>query len=114
MVTRVLLGDFEPMFRLGLEGLLVEAGCELVGEETVGVSLLDRTTSTAPDVVIVDPLRGGTPVAIAELTTACPALIVVACSSETSAMRIFPRFHHGESYACTLSPEALTVVAQER
>lgn len=112
-MTRVLLGEFEPMVRVGLMGLLAEAGCEVVAEETLGASLIERTQGAAPDVVIVDH-DDGSDTTIVDLTVAFPALLVVACSSETPTMRVFPRFHHGESYACPLSPETLADVAQDR
>lgn len=112
-MSRVLLDDFEPMLRLGLEELLAEAGHEVVGDEPAATSLLDRAQAAAADIVIVDAQRPTAPETLRALTRSCPASVIISCSSKTAVMRVYPRHHHGESYACAFSPEALAGVAQD-
>lgn len=111
-MSRVLLDDFEPMLRLGLEGLLADAGHQVVAGDAAAASLLDRTRAATPDVVIIDDRGPGAPATLRCLIEAFPAVVVIACSSETPTMRVFLPYHHGESYACALSPETLAGVAQ--
>ena len=44
-----------------------------------------------------------------EITSEFPAIKVIACSSEEPVMRVFPPFHHGESYASKLSAALLAL-----
>jgi hypothetical protein len=44
-----------------------------------------------------------------EITSEFPAIKVIACSCEEPVMRVFPPFHHGESYASKLSASLLAL-----
>ena len=44
-----------------------------------------------------------------EITSEFPAIKVIACSCEEPVMRVFPPFHHGESYASKLSAALLAL-----
>ena len=51
-MTRVLMGDFEALHRLGLEQILRVDGIELV--DTTGDDVLGRLLEALPDVIVLD------------------------------------------------------------
>ncbi len=102
-MSRVLIGDFNPVMRLGLCDLLTEAGCEVVAEDVDG-DLVDRLTRILPEVLLVDLDDEELARAV---SVAFPAIKVIACAPSGESMRIFPRFHHGESFLTPMSVEHL-------
>jgi serine/threonine-protein kinase len=52
--VRVVIADDELLLREGLERLLTEAGCQVVGKAGTADELLRRVELTRPDVAIVD------------------------------------------------------------
>ena len=52
-MTRVLMGDFEALHRLGLEDILRVDGIELVDTGS-GDDVLDRLLEALPDVIVLD------------------------------------------------------------
>src|SRR5262245_39273200 len=104
-MSRVLIGDFNPVMRLGLRDLLMEAGFEVVAEEEPSAGdLVDRLSRSLPDVLLVD--LGDEELARA-VSVAFPAIKVIACTPSGESMRIFPRFHRGESFLTSMSVERL-------
>jgi DNA-binding NarL/FixJ family response regulator len=106
-MTRVLVGPFGALVRAGLDDLLRHPRLQVVhaGAE----ELHARLVAELPDVVLLDLDAPGTCETAHRLATDYPALTVVACSSVDPTMRIYPRFHHGESYTRHLGAEtALT------
>ena len=51
---RVVLADDAVLFREGLARILVEAGCEVVGQVGTGDALVDLVRSDPPDVAVID------------------------------------------------------------
>ena len=93
--------------RIGLDDLLREQGYEVVAEETASETLLDRLVDALPDVVMLDlDAEHGSETARA-ISAAFPSVTVVAFSANHETMRVFPRFHRGESYDMTLSTDGL-------
>jgi two-component system, response regulator PdtaR len=106
-VPRVLIGDFGAIARLGLREFLDEEGFEVVAEERVPGEIVERLTEFRPDVVVIDlDTDGGLDVAF-RIASTFPAVKVIACSSEEPTMRVYPPFHHGESYVSELTPRLL-------
>jgi DNA-binding NarL/FixJ family response regulator len=106
-VPRVLIGDFGAIARLGLREFFDEEGFEVVAEEEAAEGIMERLTVSRPDVVVVD-LDDHLGVEIAgRIALHFPAMKVIACSAQDPTMRVFPPFHHGESYLCPLSPALL-------
>lgn len=109
-MARVLIGRFNPVMRLGLQELLQEAGCELIGEggsdghDLAEHDLIDLLGRTLPDVLLVDLADEGL---ARSISVAFPSIKVIACAASGPSMRIFPRFHHGESFLAPLSAESL-------
>lgn len=101
-MTRVLIGDFGAIVRLGLREVLTDRQM-LVAEETPANMILERMVGTLPDAVVLDLDVDGTTGLANTITERFPAVTVIACSSKTPKMRVFPPFHRGESYLAELT-----------
>jgi CheY-like chemotaxis protein len=99
----VLVGPFGALVRAGLDDLLRGARLEVVHADAG--DLWDRLLADLPDVVLLDLDAPGARETARRISTDFPALTVVACSSIDPTMRIYPRFHHGESYTSPLGAE---------
>lgn len=106
-MPRVLIGDFGAIARLGLREFLDEEGIDVVAEEVAPAEIVERLTEVRPDVVVVDLDTDGGLDAATRIASSFPSVKVIACSSEEPTMRIFPPFHHGESYVSELTPSLL-------
>jgi DNA-binding NarL/FixJ family response regulator len=109
-MTRVLMGDFEALHRLGLEQILRVDGIELV--DTAGDDVLDRLCQALPDVIVLDLDKRSTGDLVHVIVHRFPRVKVVACSSQHPMMRIFPPLHYGEFYESDLDPALLTSAVQ--
>ncbi|MEY2570437.1 MAG: hypothetical protein QOE63_787 [Acidimicrobiaceae bacterium] len=110
-MARVLIGDFNPVMRLGLRELLIEAGCEVVAEDaTDHGDLVDRLARSLPDVLVLDLEDEDVARAV---SVAFPSIKVIVCATSGESMRIFPRFHRGESFATPMSAENLAEATAE-
>ncbi len=104
---RVLIGQFGTVARMGLRELLDGHGIEVVAEADSAEEILTGVNEVRPDVVVLD-LDDERVIDLAEgIASEFPAIKVIACSCEEPVMRVFPPFHHGESYASKLSAEML-------
>jgi DNA-binding NarL/FixJ family response regulator len=112
-VARVLMGDFGAIVRLGLWDILEDGG-DLVTEETATSQVLDRLVATVPDVVVLDLDTAGVEQLARRIAVEFPAVKVIACSSVHPSMKIFPPFHHGESYVESLDPTRLVEAIRNR
>lgn len=104
-MTRVLMGDFTALQRLGLEDILQRDGVELI-EVPNGV-VVQRLVDVLPDVVVFDSDAAEVDTLVALITHLYPRITVIACSSVVPVMRVFPSLHHGESYTSPLEPALL-------
>jgi DNA-binding NarL/FixJ family response regulator len=109
-MTRVLMGDFSALHRLGFEDILSVDGIELV--ETAGADVMGRLVEALPDVIVLDLDKADTPELVRQIVHQFPTVKVVACSSERPMIRIFPPLHYGESYTTGLEPALLTSAIQ--
>jgi DNA-binding NarL/FixJ family response regulator len=109
-MTRVLMGDFEALHRLGLEDILRVDGIELV--DTGGAGVLDRLLEALPDVIVLDLDKRSTGELVHVIVHRFPRVKVVACSSQHPMMRVFPPLHYGEFYESDLDPALLTSAVQ--
>ena len=106
-MTRVLIGDFGHIVRLGFEDLLEEVGMDVVTDAHADRALTDQVVESLPDVVLLDLDAERTSGVALDITHGYPSVTVIACSSNTPRMRVFPSFHRGEFYEAELSPESL-------
>jgi DNA-binding NarL/FixJ family response regulator len=101
-MRRVLMGDFDAIYRLGFQDILSSQAVELIEASAVGV--LDRLVEARPDVVVLDQEKADTDGLVQRIVHDFPAIRVITCSSGKPVMRIFPSFHRGESYTRPLEP----------
>ena len=104
---RVLIGQFGTVARMGLRELLDGQGIEVVAEAKSPTGILACVNEVRPDIVVLDLDDEGALEMAEEITSEFPAIKVIACSCEEPVMRVFPPFHHGESYASKLSATLL-------
>jgi CheY-like chemotaxis protein len=109
-MTRVLLGDFAAIYRLGLEDILDLTGVQLVS--AAGSDVLEQLVSALPDVVVLDLDKSDTPMVIGVITADFPAVRIVACSSERPRMHVYPARHYGEYYTSAIEPDDLVAAVQ--
>jgi DNA-binding NarL/FixJ family response regulator len=109
-VRRVLFGDFGAVLRAGFDDVLRGEEVEVLGTE--GNDVVARLVDALPDVVVLDVDDAGTRTLVARLVREFPAVKVVTCSARRPLMRVYPPFHHGESYEATLEPDVFSLVVQ--
>jgi len=103
-MTRVLVGPFGALVRAGLDDLLRRPGLHVVHADADDLEA--KLVAELPDVVLLDLDAPGARETARRISTAYPALTVVACSSVDPTMRIYPRFHRGESYTRSVSEDS--------
>lgn len=108
-MTRVLMGDFSALHRLGLQSILTRDGIELT--ETTDV--FDALLQALPDVIVLDLDQRDVLDLVHRIVRLFPSVKVVACSSARPLMRIFPPLHYGESYTTELDPALLASAVQK-
>jgi DNA-binding NarL/FixJ family response regulator len=106
---RVLIGQFGTVARMGLRELLDGQGIEVVAEAESDKGIFSCVSEVRPDVVLLDLDDEWALETAEELTCEFPAIKVIACSCDEPVMRVFPPFHHGESYASKLSAALLAL-----
>ena len=104
---RVLIGQFGTVARMGLRELLDGQGIEVVAEAESAEGIISSVSEVRPDVVVIDLDHEAALDTAERITSEFPAIKVIACSCEEPVMRVFPPFHHGESYASKLSAALL-------
>lgn len=109
-MTRVLMGDFSALHRLGLEDILRVDGIELM--DAAGSDVLARLLEALPDVIVLDLDERATLDLVHVIVHRFPAVKVVACSASHPMMRIFPPLHYGEFYETDLDPALLASAVQ--
>src|SRR5205823_2081019 len=112
LMRRVVIGDFGTVARMGLRELLDAHGVEVVAEADNAAGVVTSVSEVRPDVVLIDLDNESGLETAEQLSSEFPAIKVIACSSEEPVMRVFPPFHHGESYASKLSAALLALALQ--
>ena len=105
-MRRVVFGDFGGVVRAGFDEVLRGECVEVLQAD--GRDLVTRLLDALPDVVVLDLDRSGTAELVERLVREFPAVTVVGCSTRRPLMRVYPPFHHGESYERALEPDAFT------
>src|ERR1700712_3328230 len=87
---RVLLGNLGPIMRLGMNRVLSEQGCHVVGQEDRPSAIIGEAHRLHPDIVVLD-LDGGSSYELAQLVRgASPETTVVLWAREEDSMEVFP------------------------
>jgi DNA-binding NarL/FixJ family response regulator len=86
--TRVLLGNLEPMVRLGMIDVLSEDGVEVVGEEERPQALVLMAGRLRPDAVVLDLHHGSSRELGDRVRTASPDTKVILWARDEDAMEV--------------------------
>src|SRR3954449_2345454 len=85
---RVLLGNLGPIMRLGMNRVLSEEGCQVVGQEDRPSAIIGAAHRLRPDIVVLD-LDNGSSYELAQLVRgASPATTVVLWGREEGLMEV--------------------------
>ena len=85
---RVLLGNLGPIMRLGMNRVLSEEGCQVVGQEDRPSAIIGAAHRLRPDIVVLD-LDGGSSHELAQLVRgASPETTVVLWAREEDLMEV--------------------------
>ncbi len=108
-MRRVLIGELGAIVNLGLQELIGgDSECQIVAESTAPGAVLNELEATHPDVVLLDLDDTEVSRELARvISDSHPSVKVIACSSTQPRMRVFPPYHHGESYVARMSPDLL-------
>ena len=86
---RVLLGNLGPIMRLGMNRVLSEQGCHVVGQEDRPSAIVGAAHRLRPDIVVLD-LDNGSSYELAHLVRgASPETTVVLWAREEDLMQVF-------------------------
>ncbi len=85
----VLLGNLGPIMRLGMNRVLSEQGCQVVGQEDRPSAIIGAANRLRPDIVVLD-LDNGSSRELAQLVRgASPETTVVLWAREEDLMEVF-------------------------
>jgi DNA-binding NarL/FixJ family response regulator len=85
---RVLLGNLEPMIRLGMIDVLADDGIEVIGEEERPQALVLMAGRLRPDVVVLDLLQRSSRELAERVRTAWPGTKVILWGRDEDAMEV--------------------------
>ena len=85
---RVLLGNLEPMVRLGMIDVLQEDGVEVIGEEELPHALVLMAGRLRPDAVVLDLLQASSRELGERVRTASPETTVILWARDEHAMEV--------------------------
>jgi DNA-binding NarL/FixJ family response regulator len=85
---RVLLGNLEPMVRLGMIDVLAEDGIEVIGEEERPQALVLMAGRLRPDAVVLDLLQASSRELCERVRTASPDTKVILWARDEDAMEV--------------------------
>jgi DNA-binding NarL/FixJ family response regulator len=85
---RVLLGNLEPLVRLGMIDVLAEDGLELLGEEQRPAALVLMAGRLRPDVVVLDLLERSSRELTERVRMASPDTKVILWARDEDAMEV--------------------------
>ena len=84
----VLLGNLGPIMRLGMKRVLIEQGCQVVGQEDRPSAIVGAAHRLRPDIVVLD-LDNGSSYELAQLVRgASPETTVVLWAREEDLMEV--------------------------
>jgi DNA-binding NarL/FixJ family response regulator len=108
MAARVLLGNLEPIVRLGMAVVLEENGIEVIGEEVRPQPLVLLAGRLRPDAVVLDLHHRDSRELAARLRAASPETTVVLWTRDEDVMEV------GARRIVSPTPEDLSAVLRGR
>lgn len=103
-MSRVVVGEFQDLFRMGLEDILTAHRIEFVARSS-GMSAYLK--NSLPDVVVLNADVASTRPIVEQIVTDFPVIKVITCSTSHKTMQVYPAFRRGESYSYPLEPGEL-------
>ena len=88
VVARVLLGNLEPMIRLGMIDVLAEEGVEVISDEERPQALVLMAGRLRPDAVVLDLLHGSSRELAERVRTASPDTKVILWARDEDVMEV--------------------------
>ena len=103
---RVLLGNLEPVVKLGMTAVLEEDGIEVIGEESRPAALVLMAGRLRPDAVVLD-LEHTTSRELSErVRAASPETTVVFWTRDEDVMEVMVRYRTVGDMTCTAAVES--------
>ena len=100
-MTRVAIGDFNAMIAIGINDALAASRVDLVHSSTAG--MVRYLHDCLPGLVILDSSASGAADVVRQIVREHPGIQVITCSTESTTLTVYPPFHTGESFECSLS-----------
>lgn len=100
-MARVAVGDFDAMIGVGITDVLAASRADVVHAPTP--AMLDYLRACLPTLVVLDSSRPGADEVVRRIVAEHPSIKVVTCSASSHALRVYPPFHAGEWFECSLS-----------
>ena len=85
---RVLLGNLEPLVRIGMARALQDYGCELVGDPDGSADVVGQAEHLRPDAVVLDLDHGSTQELVLLVRSASPASTVILWTRDEDVMEV--------------------------
>jgi hypothetical protein len=101
---RVLLGDLEPMVRVGMTRVLVDGGADVLPDDRPDDGVVDRAAAERPDVVVLAEWAYALGDAVRR---AAPAAKVIVWSSDETSMTVYDPGAAAPRRVSSAAPEAL-------
>ncbi len=85
---RVLLGNLEPLVRMGMERALEDYGCELVGDPGGSADIVGQAGHLRPDAVVLDLDHGRTQELVLLVRSASPQSKLILWARDEDVMEV--------------------------
>ena len=85
---RVLLGNLEPLVRMGMAHALQDYGCELVGDPDGSADVVGQAEHLRPDAVVLDLDHGSTQELVLLVRSASPTSKVILWARDENVMEV--------------------------
>lgn len=85
---RVLLGNLEPLVRMGMARALQDYGCELVGDPDGSADIVGQAEHLRPDAVVLDLDHGSTQELVLLVRSASPTSKVILWTRDEDVMEV--------------------------
>lgn len=100
-MAKVAVGDFDAMLAIGIRDVVTASRMDVIHRPTA--AMLDYLHDCLPQLVVLDSSAPGSAEVIRRIVAEYPSIQVVTCSTQDPSLRVYPPFHHGESFETSVS-----------
>ena len=100
-MAKVAVGDFDAMLAIGIRDVVSASRMDVIHRPTD--AMLDYLRDCLPRLIVLDASAPGSAEVVRRIVTEHPSIQVVTCSAADPRLRVYPPFHHGESFEASLS-----------